>query len=134
VTDDLAHRLQAVAAEVVTALRQVSAPRDWLDELEAGGDAVKADEAAFIADVSVDTVRRMAIAASEGGKPIGILVAGSLWLISRRRLLDAIELKEGRPARLQAESRARKSAEMRSPPQNSSRNLLVTAAGTRRLP
>jgi hypothetical protein len=40
-------------------------------------------------------------------------------LISKRRLLDDIEKREGRPGRLAAESRAKKYAEMNAPLQNS---------------
>jgi hypothetical protein len=69
--------------------------------------------AAFVAGVSTDTLRRRAGSASEAGKPIGILLAGGLWLFSERRLLASIETKEGLPARLEAEARARKNADLR---------------------
>jgi hypothetical protein len=41
------------------------------------------------------------------------LLAGGLWLFSERRLLASIETKEGLPARLEAEARARKNADLR---------------------
>jgi hypothetical protein len=92
--DDLANRLEATVAEVTAALRQATPVRDWLDELEAGGDALKTDEAAFIANVHVDTIRKRAEAAATT-KAVGVLMAGAVWLFSRRRLLDSIEARDG---------------------------------------
>jgi hypothetical protein len=72
---DLAGHLEAAAV----ILRQCAPGRDWLDQiLEANGDALKSDDAAFIADVSPDTVRRRAEAAAVAGKPIAVLMAGAL--------------------------------------------------------
>jgi len=117
---DLADHLEATAAQAVTALRLIAPGRDWLDELhDPHGDGLRSHEAAYIADVSVDTICRRAEAATRVGKPIGDLMAGSVWLISLRRLLDAIELKDGMPARLVAQSRAEKNAYLRSQPQKS---------------
>lgn len=59
--DLLTHRLEVIAAEAATALRQAATPRDWLDEiLDADGDGLKSDEAAHIARVHVDTIRERA--------------------------------------------------------------------------
>lgn len=118
--DELADHLEATATQAVTALRLVTPARDWLDEiLHASGDGLRSHEAAYIADFSTDTVCRRAEAAALIGRPIGYLMAGSVWLISLRRFLDAIELKDGRPARLAAQYRADKNAVLRSLPQNS---------------
>jgi hypothetical protein len=118
--EDLVHRLRAAVEEAAQALKQTAPARDWLDEVsDPAGDALKTDEAAHIAGVSVDTVRRRAEAAVNTSRPLGILLAGSVWLFSKRRLLDMIEAREGRPARLEAESRARKSVDLRSRPQHS---------------
>ena len=115
--NDLADRLEADVAEAAAALRQIAPGRDWLDQLlDADGDALKSDEAGFIADVHADTIRRRAEAAAAAGKPIGVLLAGAMWIFSLRRLLDAIEAKAGLPARLAAETRAKKSRELRSSP------------------
>src|SRR5674476_1478262 len=95
--NDLAGHLEAAAV----ILRQCAPGRDWLAQLlDADGDARKSDEAGFIADVHADTIRRRAEAAAAAGKPIGILLAGAMWIFSLRRLLDAIEAKAGLPARL----------------------------------
>ena len=80
---------------------------DWVDEW-VEGDAIRTDEAAFIAGCSAQTVRRDAAAAAAIGKPIGRLISKSVWLISRRRLLNWIEGTEGLPARVEAEARAEK--------------------------
>lgn len=116
--DILADRLDAAAraaTEAADAMRSIALARDWLDQLiDIDGDALKSDEAAYIAGVHSDTMRRRAESAALAGRPIGILLAGAVWLFSERRLLDAIEARDGRPARLVAESRAKKSREMRS--------------------
>jgi len=60
---DLVPRLEAAASTVTEAaavLRQTAPVRDWIDELEAGADAIKTDEAAYIANVHVDTIRKRA--------------------------------------------------------------------------
>jgi hypothetical protein len=54
------------------------------------------------------------------------LFAGAVFLYSKRRLLDAIEARDGLPARLAAESRARKNIISRSLPENSLRNRVAT--------
>jgi hypothetical protein len=129
---DLADRLEAAAAEATAVLRQIAATsrdRDWVDEVvDAGGDGLKSDEAAYVAGVHVDTLRRRAEAAALTDRPIGYLMAGSAWLISLRRLLDAIERRDGKPARLAAETRARKNAELRLLSEKSAGSP-ITAAG-----
>jgi hypothetical protein len=122
--NDLAGHLEAAAV----ILRQCAPGRDWLDEvLDAGGDALKSDEAAYVADMSADTVRRRAEAAADAGRPIAVLMAGALWLFSEARLLGWIEAREGLPARLAAETRAKKSRELRSSSHNSARIPIATA-------
>jgi hypothetical protein len=116
----LADRLEATAAQAIAALRLVAPARDWLDELlDASGDGLTSSSAAYIADVSTDTICRRAEAAASTDRPIGILMAKADWLISLRRLLDSIELRDGLPARLAAQSRADKNASLRLLPQNS---------------
>ena len=90
---------------------------DWVDQYRAG-EALRTDEAATIADVSAETIRRHCADGERNGRPIGVLVAGSVWLVSRRRLLDEIERRDGRPERLAAESRAQKNAKMWPQPQS----------------
>lgn len=123
---ELADHLEAAASEAVQALRRLDQPRDWVDEIQPGGDVLRVDGAAFVAGIHPDTLRDRAKAASASGKPIGYLVAGAVWLISRHRLLDWIEAHEGRAARLAAETRARKSAETGSLPEKSIQNRVVT--------
>jgi hypothetical protein len=120
VRDELANLLEATAAQVVTALRRGANGRDWLDEiLDSSGDVVRSDQAAYIWGASDDTIRRRTEAAELAGVPIGYLMAGSVWLFSLRRLLDAIELEDGRHARLAAQTRADKNAALRFQPHNS---------------
>jgi hypothetical protein len=67
---DLANRLEEAAA----ALRSIEPARDWLDEInDAAGDALRSDEAAFIWDIHVDTMRDRTKAAAAAGKPIAVL-------------------------------------------------------------
>jgi hypothetical protein len=118
---DHADKLEAAAAQAVAALRLAVVPgRDWLDELlGVGGDGLTSTEAAIIAGTSDSTVRRRAVDAALTDKPIGILMAGAVWLFSLCRLLDAIEEEKGRPARLAAQSRADKNAGLRGQRQKS---------------
>lgn len=77
---------------------------DWVDAF-ASGDAIRTDEAAFIARCSAQTVRRRAAEALAAGRPIGILISQSVWLISLPRWLDDIERQDGLPGRVEAEAR-----------------------------
>jgi hypothetical protein len=112
--DRIPRMLEQMAAE----LRRLPACGDWVDGF-VEHDAIGTDEAAFIANCSAQTIRRRAAEATAAGRPIGVWFAQSVWLISKRRLLDDIEKREGRPGRLAAESRAKKYAEMNAPLQNS---------------
>jgi hypothetical protein len=115
-----ADRFETMAAQATATLRLVAPDRDWLDEiLNADGDGLTSSSAAYIADVSTDTICRRAEAAARTDTPIGVLFAKAVWLISLRRLLDSIELRDGLPARLAAQSRADKNACLRLLPQNS---------------
>jgi hypothetical protein len=97
-------------------IQQVRRLLDRLDKLPGGdwvdgwieGDAIRTDEAATIAGCSAQTIRRDAAAAMAAGRPIGRLISKSVWLISRRRLLNWIEGTEGLSARVEAEARAEK--------------------------
>jgi hypothetical protein len=109
---DLATKL----TELAGALQRRPPVRDWVDAY-CEGSAFGSDVAAAICGCSTDTVGRRANAAAEKGKPLGILLAG-VWLFDRQRLLNWIESEEGKPARLGAETRARKNSELRSSPQN----------------
>src|ERR1700759_5374282 len=88
-------------------MRELRRQLDRLDDLAPSGDWVDAfvehdcigtDEAAFIADASRQTIRRHAAEAAAAGRPIGVCIARSVWLISLRRLLDWIEQNDGLPA------------------------------------
>jgi hypothetical protein len=111
--------------ELAEALQRRAPLRDWVDAFRAG-DVLSSDEAGFISSCSADTIRRRADAAAEKGHPIGILHA-DIWMIDLPRLLDWIEAKEGRHARLAAESRAKQNAVLRSPPQNEPISTTVAA-------
>ena len=60
-------------------------------------------EAAEMAECSQETIRRWC-----GDHRIGKLFAGSLWLVSRRRMLQLIERKSGKAAMLNAAARGKK--------------------------
>jgi hypothetical protein len=81
------------------------------------GDVLSSDEAGFVYGCSNDTIIRRAEASAKEGRPLGIKHAG-VWMFDLPRLLELIELKHGRHARLAAESRVKKNAVLRSPPQN----------------
>ena len=100
---DIARRLRALADEVERA--------DWAAAWQSG-DAVTPDQIASICGCSADTMRRRGEAAAAEGYALGVHPAG-VWLFLVRRVLDWIELHYGRHARLEAESRARKNADLR---------------------
>ncbi|WP_197082754.1 hypothetical protein [Bradyrhizobium sp. LTSP885] len=102
--------------ELAGALQQHKPVRDWVDA-HRDGTAFGSDVAAFISGCSTDTVRRRAVDSAAVGQPLGILQAG-VWLFDLRRLLDWIERHQGLPARLAAETRAKKNAEMQVSMQN----------------
>jgi hypothetical protein len=125
---DHADQLEAVAAQAVATLRLDVPGRDWIDQLldAGGGDGLTSTEAAYVAGVHPDTVRRRAEAAALTDRPIGVLMAGAVWLFSLRRLLDAIEHRDGLPGRLAAQSRAQKNAALRFQPEKSAQIPIAT--------
>jgi transposase len=69
-----------------------------------------------IGETVSEMLDRVCAASADTNRPCGILIA-SVWLVSRSRLLDHIELDAGKPAMLAAMSRANKIAETWSSPQ-----------------
>ncbi len=118
--DYIADRLEAASAAASAMLRQRVPTGDWVDAF-VEGDVVTTDIAAGVANCSVSTIRRRCAEAAQKGRPIGILIATSIWLVSLKRLLDWITQNEGLPARLEAETRARKNAELKRRDQDSMR-------------
>jgi len=88
----ISEKLEAIAAELRRAERV-----DWVDD---PNEVLTVAEAAHIAGRSDETIRRWC-----GEYKIGRLFASSLWLVSRRRLLQHIERRFGRPAMVLALSR-----------------------------
>jgi transposase len=104
--------------DTAAALRQRAPSRDWVAAFY-DGDTISTDIAASIAGNSTSTIRRWCAEAAETGQPIGVLFAGSNWLVSLRRLLNWIERHEGgRPARLSAQTRANNIADLKLRAQN----------------
>jgi hypothetical protein len=116
---DLATFLEAAAARLRT-LR----PPSFFDVYR-DGKAITADEAAYICNCSPETIRRRC-AAADNTRPLGKLIAHTLWLIDLAGLLDWIEVHQGKPARLAAETRARENAKTR-PRQHNSLPFVATA-------
>jgi hypothetical protein len=116
VKNEIADQLDAIAAKLRS--QEPEPARDWLAQLldVAGGDVVNSDTAARIIDCHADTARKRAVDAMVAGKPIGILVAGAVWLFSQARILADIEARDGLPARLAATTRAEKEREFRRRP------------------
>jgi hypothetical protein len=109
-------------AELGARLQPMEPAGDWVDAFD-GGEVLRTDQAAFIAGTSDETVRRRCVEAADTGRRIGILFARAVWLVSKRRLLDDIERRDGRSARLAAETRAEKLFKTRPPPQLSLRSV-----------
>jgi hypothetical protein len=116
VKNEIADQLDAIAAKLRS--QEPEPARDWLAQLldVAGGDVVNSDTAAQIIDCHADTARKRAVDAMVAGKPIGILVAGAVWLFSQARILADIEQEKGRPEFLAATTRAEKARNFRSKP------------------
>jgi hypothetical protein len=110
--------------EISERLKHVETPPDWVDGYRAG-EVLRTDQAACIAAVSDETIRRRCHEADNTGRPIGILIAKAVWLVSRKRLLADIERRGGRHARLAAESRAEKLFKTRLPPQLGARSVAM---------
>ena len=118
---DLIERLEAATREAVAALRKIPASGDWVSAF-AEGDAIGTDEAAYIWNCVPETVRRRAEAAAGTSHSLGIWFAQSVWLISKARLFDAIEARDGLPGRLAAISRAAKYLGIRAQPRITTRS------------
>jgi hypothetical protein len=124
--DAVALRLIKIAADILRTEDQKLGP-DWLAQLlDVDGDVLTTDRAAFVLDCHADTARKRAVDAMVAGKPIGVLMAGAVWLFSLRRLLDAIEEDKGRPARLAAATRADKARNFLSRPKVSAQKPIAT--------
>jgi len=93
--------------------RSQSTSGDWVAAFKRA-EVLMSDEAAAVAGVSVDTVRRWCSAGADTGDSLGVLIAGTVWMISLPRLLAWIERRKGRPGRIAAEERAKKLRECRS--------------------
>jgi hypothetical protein len=80
-TDDpaqLAERLEQIAAMV----RRLPAASDWIDAY-LSGEMLLTDQAVEIAATSTETIRRRCEATASTSRPLGVLIAGSVWLLSR---------------------------------------------------
>jgi hypothetical protein len=118
---DQQERIARALEQITAQVRQLPPSNDWVDAYGTG-DALNSDTAGYIAGVSSATIRRRATEAAACGEPLGILIAGSIWLISKRRLIDWIRDHEGEHAALCATTRATKIAEMSAALQTSTRN------------
>jgi hypothetical protein len=103
----LRHKITREVRRQLDHLDSIALEGDWVDAW-ADRECIDTDEAAIIAGTSRQTIRRRAADAATAGKPIGILLAKSVWLISLQRLLFWLEQNEGLPARVAAERRAEK--------------------------
>jgi hypothetical protein len=116
VADDLAKFLIAkapvLAAEFASGQMDAVDPEtptspSWMLDI-AGGEVLTTNDAAAIVGVTTSqAIRTRCERAEEDGFPIGVCFGGA-WLISLRLLLANIERKDGLPARLSAESHAKK--------------------------
>jgi hypothetical protein len=97
-TEGLATLLERAVAE----LRQ-RRPRTWIEQFRAGL-VLRASEAANVAGVDAQTIRRWCEATENTDRPLGFLV-GRLWLVDAYELLHQVEVRDGLHARRVAESR-----------------------------
>jgi hypothetical protein len=117
---DLDDEAEALLAQLRALLShpQVGPAADWIDA-HIAGEIVTTDEAAHICATSTDTIRRRCDESVDIGAPIGVKVAGSIWLISTRRLLaDHARRNAHRKGRDEGEAAAERAKALRSWPQN----------------
>lgn len=112
---NLRHEITRELRRQLDRLDAITLDGDWVDAW-VESDSLDSHEAAIIAGTSRQTIRRRAADAAASGKPIGILIAQSVWLISLRRLLHWIERNEGAPKRVIAELRAKQLLSERAAP------------------
>ena len=96
----------SLAALTKVALQQSG----WMDEVRRG-EILTVSQAATICDLTPQATRDRCQQAEDEGTPIAVRIAG-VWLISRQRLLEDIELRSGRHERLVAEERAKKASKL----------------------
>jgi hypothetical protein len=106
-------KLPALAAEFAAARPAAAEPTmsgylpAWMCDM-AAGEILTTNDAMVVCGVETsEAVRQRCKRAEDAGSPIAIGLGGA-WLISRRLLLTDIERTKGLPARLIAESRAKK--------------------------
>jgi hypothetical protein len=110
-------------AELVARL---NAPKlNWVEAYH-HGDALRTDEAAYIADCSDQTIRRYAEQAASAGHPLGIFLAKSIWLIDLNLLLQEIDRRHGAEARAEAEKRVARTLGLRASQQILTRSITAT--------
>jgi hypothetical protein len=82
----------------------------WMEEIARGEILTTNDAAAIVGVTSTQAIRTRCEDREQKGRPIGFCFGGfrGTWLISRRLLMTDIEREDGVPARLSAESRAKK--------------------------
>ena len=125
-TRNLRHEITRELRRQLDRLDAIALDGDWIDAwIE--HDCLDTDEAAIIAGTSRQTIRRRASDAAAAGKPIGILMAKSVWLISLRRLLRWVEHNEGLSGRVEAERRAEKLLSERAAPKINPNERAATA-------
>jgi hypothetical protein len=102
---DLLHEAKRLLTEAIELPELAEAPS--LFDIFASGEILTCRRAGLIRGLSSEQSRKRCVHTAEVGQPIGIRT-DSIWLISKKRLLEDIEEYEGPYARLVAEDRARK--------------------------
>src|SRR5437879_11911694 len=96
----LADQLVQIAAELARQPPQGG----WIDQFRRG-EILAVSQAAKVASVTNETIRRWCEQSADTERPIGHLVADSLWLVDLGELLHFIEAyRGGLPARLAAQT------------------------------
>jgi hypothetical protein len=115
---------QTLAAELdalADRLRRLEPVGDVIDHIVSGR-LLTTEQAADVSERDKETLRRWCEDADHEGRPLGIKLA-KVWLIGTHRLFEYIEQHQDKHARLVAETRAKKYAQMWSTPQQSLSNL-----------
>jgi hypothetical protein len=126
-TRNLGNRHREIAdqlEQLAVTLRQEPPLRGWIAQFK-NGEVLTSTQAAFVCQVSSQCIRSWCEQKSTTDRPLGLLIADSVWLVDLGELLRVIEIRRGRHGVLVAKDRAKKYAQIWSAPTKPTPNLVT---------
>jgi hypothetical protein len=105
IVDVLLRRINASIEQLMEDLRQLKRS-DYVISLIQGG-TFTLEEAADVWECSIEKIRKECERAARTRNPLGVKRVNG-WIIGKPQLFELIERKDGKPERIEAETRARK--------------------------